>query len=52
MKINTKKIRKKPPPLSAYLTPQGFQMLKKGKPLREMLLGCSGWPMFMPERPR
>ena len=43
-----KQEKKQPPPSSAYLTPQGFQMLKKGKPLREMLLGCSGWPMFMP----
>ena len=47
-KIIKKQNKKQPPPSSAYLTPQGFQMLKKGKPLREMLLGCSGWPMFMP----
>ena len=47
MNKQTNKKRKKqnkqqPPPSFAYLTPQGFQMLKKGKPLREMLLGCSG----------
>ena len=47
-KRNKDKKKKKTLPSSAYLTPQGFQMLKKGKPLREMLLGCSGWPMFMP----
>ena len=41
-KKNKTKEKKQPPPSTAHLTPYGFQILKKQKDLRGILLGCSG----------